>query len=252
MTPKTRTLLISIALFHSLSLLDIKSNFSNYRNRFQMPGNTESLYYSFDMGPVHFIGISTELYYFLNYGIKSLANQYEWLVNDLREANKPENRAIRPFIVVFGHRPMYCSNTDNIFSCQDQTTLLRTGLPITHLYGLEELFLNSGVDISIWAHQHSYERLWPVYNYEVRNGSFEEPYKNAKAPIHIITGSAGCKEDHAEFQKDPPAWSAFRSVVSLFGNKFSNVNLKTTTNIIINFRFLCITGLWIHPNESVQ
>lgn len=183
-----------------------------------MPGNTESLYYSFDMGPVHFIAISTELYYFLNYGIKPLANQYEWLVNDLREANKPENRAQRPFIVTFGHRPMYCSNDDDR-SCRDETTFVRKGLPITHLYGLEDLFLDNGVDVTIWAHQHSYERLWPIYNFEVKNGSFEEPYRNAKAPVHIITGSAGCKEEHAKFVKDAPEWSAFRSVVSFNWNQ---------------------------------
>lgn len=179
-----------------------------------MPGKTENLYYSFNMGPVHFIGISTELYFFLNYGIKLLANQYEWLVKDLREANKPENRAVRPFIIVFGHRPMYCSNDNSKFSCQNETTFIRTGLPITHLYGLEELFLNSGVDVSIWAHEHSYERLWPIYNFEIRNGSYKEPYRNAKAPVHIITGSAGCDEEHSKFTKDQPAWSAFRSVVS--------------------------------------
>lgn len=178
-----------------------------------MPGNTDSLYYSFNMGPVHFIAISTELYYFLNYGMKPLANQYEWIVNDLREANKPENRKLRPFIVVLGHRPMYCSNEDDWKTCFNETTLVRKGLPIVHLYGLEDLFLNNGVDVTIWAHQHSYERLWPIYDFQVKNGSKEEPYRNAKAPVHIITGSAGCKEDHAKFEKDQPKWSAFRSVV---------------------------------------
>lgn len=48
--------------------------------------------YSFNMGPVHFIGFSTEVYYFMNYGLKTLVNQYEWLERDLIEANKPENR----------------------------------------------------------------------------------------------------------------------------------------------------------------
>lgn len=57
-----------------------------------MPGNTDSLMYSFNMGPVHFIGISTELYYFMNYGLKQLVNQYEWLEKDLMEATQPENR----------------------------------------------------------------------------------------------------------------------------------------------------------------
>ena len=69
-----------------------RSNFSNYRARFSMPHGTESLMYSFNLGPVHFIGFSTEVYYFLNYGMKQLVRQYEWLRNDLIEANKPENR----------------------------------------------------------------------------------------------------------------------------------------------------------------
>lgn len=175
-----------------------------------MPGNSDSLYYSFNMGPVHFISISTELYYFLNYGLKQLSNQYEWLVNDLREANKPENRKMRPWIVTFGHRPMYCSNVDDV-ACKEMTTFVRKGLPITHLYGLEDLFESQGVDVSIWAHQHSYERLWPIYNFEVKNGSVEQPYHNAKAPVHIITGSAGCKEKVAPFAKTKPEWSAFRT-----------------------------------------
>lgn len=74
--------------------------------------------------------------------------------------------------------------------------------------------MDNGVDVAIWAHQHSYERLYPIYNYNVRNGSHEEPYRNAKAPVHITTGSAGCKEGHATFIKNPPEWSAFRSDVS--------------------------------------
>lgn len=59
-----------------------------------MPGGTEGLWYSFDMGPVHFIGIETEAYYFMNYGIKQLVKQYQWLEQDLSEANKPENRFV--------------------------------------------------------------------------------------------------------------------------------------------------------------
>ena len=76
-----------------------------------------------------------------------------------------------------------------------------------------------GVDLTLWAHEHSYERLWPLYNMQVRyikstrsqctiksnslqsflllqvcNGSLEEPYTNPCAPVHIITGSAVCNE----------------------------------------------------------
>ncbi|XP_011256652.1 acid phosphatase type 7 [Camponotus floridanus] len=187
-----------------------KYNFSNYRARFTMPGDSEGLWYSFDVGPVHFVAIETEAYYFMNYGIKQLIKQYEWLDNDLREANKPEARARRPWIVVFGHRPMYCSNA-NADDCTNHQSLIRVGLPFLNWFGLEDLFFKYKVDLEIWAHEHSYERMWPMYNFQVYNGSYEEPYKNYKAPVHIITGSAGCKEGREKFVPDQPAWSAYRS-----------------------------------------
>ena len=65
-----------------------------------MPGETNNMFFSFNMGPVHFISFSSEVYYFMNYGIKSLVFQYEWLEKDLIEATKPENRALRPWIIV--------------------------------------------------------------------------------------------------------------------------------------------------------
>jgi steroid 5-alpha reductase family enzyme len=49
-----------------------------------MPGDTEGLWYSFNMGPVHFISVSTEVYYFLEYGLKLVTKQYEWLDKDLK------------------------------------------------------------------------------------------------------------------------------------------------------------------------
>lgn len=65
-----------------------------------------------------------------------------------------------------------------------------TGIPLFGTLGLEDLFHRSGVDVQFWAHEHSYERLWPVYNQTVRNASFEAPYTDPPAAVHIITGSA--------------------------------------------------------------
>nr|CAD7394660.1 unnamed protein product [Timema cristinae] len=186
------------------------NNFSDYRNRFSMPGNTEGLWYSFDVGPIHFISISTEVYYFLEYGFELLTRQFNWLKEDLKIAVLAENRALRPWIIVYGHRPMYCSN-ENTDDCTTNQTQTRTGFMELLGKGLEDMFYNHGVDLEIWAHEHSYERLWPIYNYQIYNGSLMEPYRNPGAPVHVITGSAGCSEFHDPFKSEQPYWSAFRS-----------------------------------------
>nr|CAD7203935.1 unnamed protein product [Timema douglasi] len=186
------------------------NNFSDYRNRFSMPGNTEGLWYSFDVGPIHFISISTEVYYFLEYGFELLTRQFNWLKEDLKIAILAENRALRPWIIVYGHRPMYCSN-ENTDDCTANQTQTRTGFMELLGKGLEDLFYDYGVDLEIWAHEHSYERLWPIYNHQVYNGSLDSPYSNPEAPVHVITGSAGCSEFHDPFKSEQPYWSAFRS-----------------------------------------
>lgn len=249
--------------------------------------------YSFNLGPVHFIGFSTEVYYFLNYGLKTLVSQYEWLEQDLIEANKPENRQVfnflisilgsslnpipfsismtlfnliqfdfllhrklRPWIVTYGHRPMYCSN-DNGDDCAHLETLVRVGLPFTHWFGLEPLFYKYGVDVEIWAHEHSYERLWPIYDYKVKNGSYKEPYTNPGAPVHVVTGSAGCKEGREPFFKVIPTWSAFHSQVCTtffpitFLAVFTYPFFRVCSDFLIDF-YPNPIGLWLHANEGLQ
>ena len=49
-----------------------------------MPNDLDSrMFFSFNLGPVHFLSISTEYYYFLNYGEDLIANQFDWIVQDL-------------------------------------------------------------------------------------------------------------------------------------------------------------------------
>jgi hypothetical protein len=54
----------------------------------------------------------------------------------------------------------------------------------------KNVFYKYGVDLEFWAHEHNYERLWPIYDKKVFNESLEELYKTPKAPVHIITGFA--------------------------------------------------------------
>ncbi|CAL4149645.1 unnamed protein product, partial [Meganyctiphanes norvegica] len=197
----------------SRQLFEQTRNFSNYRARFSMPNyeSMESLFYSWNMGPVHFIAVHTDAYYFLNFGTKLLHNLYEWLINDLEEATKPSMRAQRPWIILYGHEPMYCSNSI-ANDCRRKDCLVRVGLPVTHEYPMETLLDKYGVDLAVWAHEHSYERLWPLYNYTVLNGSYDSPYTNPRGPVHFTTGSAGCDETHDGFRPEQPDWSAFRSL----------------------------------------
>ncbi|XP_017494285.1 PREDICTED: acid phosphatase type 7-like, partial [Rhagoletis zephyria] len=189
------------------------SNFSQYVSRFTMidqkSGSVNNHFYSFNIGPVHVVAFSSEFYYFTQYGSMQIHNQFEWLEADLKEANKPENKAKRPWLIVAGHRPMYCSSVDHD-DCTDNESILRKGIPIVQKYGLEDLFYRYGVDIIIGAHEHTYERLFPVYDRQVFNGSAEEPYRNPKAPIHLLVGSAGCQEEVDPFVSKPEHWSAKR------------------------------------------
>lgn len=182
---------------------EVANNFSHYDHRFTMVqsggakrnGTRNNFFYSFNAGPVHFIGFSTEFYYFIDYiGIEPLVRQYDWLVEDLKHATSLTERQIRPWIVVFGHRPMYCSSRDGD-DCSKETNILRKGLPFTGGYALEKLFYDYGVDIELYSHEHQYERFLPIFDGKVMNGTDpERPYYNPRAPVHVISGSAGCQE----------------------------------------------------------
>ncbi|XP_074659811.1 acid phosphatase type 7-like [Tubulanus polymorphus] len=204
-------------------------DYSNYKNRLgnSMPNTPgrDNMYYSFDVGPVHFIAINTEIYYYKISDLKQIYSQHKWVENDLIEATKPQNRAVRPWIIMLGHRPMYCGNRDNDM-CTKNENLVRNGY--WGVFGLEKLLYSYGVDLAIWAHEHSYERLWPIYDFKVYNGT-PTAYTNPKAPVHITTGSAGCKEKLDPFKKTPPAWSAVR----LDDYGYTRLQIHNSTHIFL-------------------
>ncbi|XP_015794313.1 acid phosphatase type 7 [Tetranychus urticae] len=178
-----------------------------YKYRYKMPGESNDMY-TFTVGPILFITISTEFYYYLEGGgAKKVAEQRDWLENVLTEANQPENRAKHPWIIVLGHRPFYCSSS-RFGRCPGGTTWIRTGSNYLGK-GLEDLFYKGGVDLVFGGHNHQYERMYPVYDLKISGSS--TPYLNPNATTYIISGSAGNQEDLDGFKEDPPVWSAFRN-----------------------------------------
>jgi hypothetical protein len=64
------------------------------------PATLNQPWWSYDVGLIHMIGISTEHNYTRD------SPQYNWLKNDLRKVN----RTLTPWILFNGHRPMYINS----------------------------------------------------------------------------------------------------------------------------------------------
>lgn len=154
------------------------------------PMTEDSLWYSIDIGYTHFVSINTELI------PPSRLNsfQFTWLKNDLINANK--NRKVTPWVIVMGHKPLYCTKSVMEQECDKDRYPLREQL--------EDLFFEQGVDLYISGHKHCYERSWPMYQGRV----FQTDTINPMAPIHIITGATGY-EYLVDKQFSRPFWLAF-------------------------------------------
>lgn len=169
---------VSSDIKHSLS------NFSAFNARWNMPskesGGVANMWYSFDYASVHWVSINTETDFAgaaeENYGdaggvfgqpsghFASDGAYLAWLEADLRKANS--NRAERPWIIAFGHRPWF------LFSGKSVAKATRDA----HA----SLFEKYGVDLYINGHIHSYHRLLPVN-------------QNRNTPT-VTVGGAGCDE----------------------------------------------------------
>merc|ERR1719242_1405342 len=193
-------------------------NFSHYTEKFRgQPSNSSksgtvwtasgeapnNWYFSWNAGMVHFVAISTEIYFNFPFMIKE---QWEWLQSDLETANK--NRSAAPWIVVYGHRPLYCSATPNS-DCGKDAELVRMGVKNKsneYQFGMEQLFYEQGVDFYICGHEHNYERMYDIYRGETTRST-----SNMPSTTYIVTGSAGCTEGKEGFQRKQPEWSAYRT-----------------------------------------
>ena len=141
---------------------------------------------------VHFAALNTEMYYDYvdenpppDYAAQREA-QYAWFEADLRSA-----RATADWVVVYGHRPMYCSDVDSLGDCTSDAQVLREGWK--GQYGMDDMIARHNVDIYFTAHEHSYERIFPVWRGQI-DPQQNHTHHSPRFPIHIVSGSAGCQE----------------------------------------------------------
>ncbi|MCG3227568.1 MAG: fibronectin type III domain-containing protein [Candidatus Heimdallarchaeota archaeon] len=111
-------------------------NHSNYYDAFALPGKEE--YYSFNYGPVHFIGLHSEISYWGGTYNKTI----EWLLEDLETHNDYKWK------IVAQHLPCYASAAQYHSGWFDE--MLTLFVPIFEEYNVTMVF--SG-------HNHLYERL---------------------------------------------------------------------------------------------
>ncbi|XP_024519500.1 purple acid phosphatase 23 [Selaginella moellendorffii] len=156
---------------HEIEPQALGKTFESYKARFSVPpGSNSSLYYSFDVGGIHFLMLGGYIDY------NRTGAQFAWLKDDLQRVN----RLLTPWIVAAWHPPWYNSYSSHY----REVECMRLEM--------EELLYNAGVDIVINGHVHAYERTNRVYNYEL----------DPCAPLYIVVGDGGNVErvdtEHAD------------------------------------------------------
>eukprot|EP00752_Nemacystus_decipiens_P007708 g6891.t1 len=213
-------------------------NFAAFNARFRMPSlesgadHGASMWYSFNVGPVHFVVVDTETDFpgaggdHLSWaGFEAgsadgrngdnggFGDQIAWLEEDLDVAN--QERDVRPWIIVAGHRPMYATEKS------DGDGLMSFGHSNRVREAFEPILEKNKVDAYLSGHVHAFERSFPVLDnvplfnngggtsggdgggedaaarrssISAAGSSSKMVYEDPVAPVHIVNGAGGCLE----------------------------------------------------------
>ena len=183
-----------------------------YNARFKMPGDPtqidgwhesrngtrNNLFYSFDVGSVHFVMLSSE------HDLGDGSAQLAWLAADLAAVDRSRRT---PFVLVGLHRPVYTS------------TKLGIKLPETkgQQAALEPLLLQHRVSAVFAGHYHQYERSCPI----ARNACA------VNGTVHVTAGIAGLQH-HDDFASPAPSWAKVQ-VTDTFG--YTRVTVVNATHM---------------------
>lgn len=169
----------------------------------QMPlanasGSPQVQWLSADVGPVHFALFQTDAWIYPFVYVLA-GPQWEWLNADLAAVNRTRT----PWVVVLGHRAMYCEK-DTDGECNSEAQTIRDGF-LYEMYGIEQLLVKYGVDMYFAGHTHHYERSYPVKNSTLMQSDYIEP----RATVHVQSGIAGV-DGYDGFSLPAQPYTAFR------------------------------------------
>jgi hypothetical protein len=142
-------------------------------------GGGNGTFHSTNVGPLHVVLVSSEVYFSDQPHSSGLATeQVTWLAADLAAVD----RAVTPWVILGLHQPFYCSPNDDNDDCHLTASAVRGGL--------ERIIYDGGVDMVFGAHEHSYERNWPVFDSKWNaSNTGAGAYVNPPAPVHILSGA---------------------------------------------------------------
>ncbi len=216
------------------------TGFTGYEHRFDMDyvAESEGFYYTRQVPGAQLIFMSTE------HSFTAGSSQFTWLENVLETANLPENRAIQPFVIIYGHKPMYSSNSYH-------------GSEVELRDALEQLYIEHSVDLVIAGHDHFYERTWPVIGeVPLSEGLDMAIIPSGIAPIHLVIGIGG-RAAYEDLDEPQPAWSAYRENSSYGWTRLvyddASRSLSLThhrTDGTIGDSFTLVDGMILESNED--
>lgn len=160
-------------------------NFTAYKSRFFMPGQlsgdgaSDGMFYSWDYGDIHFAAMNSESPIDT---AQFTEEEYAWFDADLTAHQSS------PWTIAHFHRPLYCAKDDDC------------GVRLLNA-GVEELLHKHKVDLTFVAHEHSYERTFPMYAGQ----------RSEDGTAYMMQGASGNREGNkGEYPplSDLPDWVA--------------------------------------------
>ncbi len=147
-----------------------------YFDLFTLPTNAESgglaslseSYYAYNIGDVHFISLDSFGSADGKRMSDSTSKQFRWLVEDLKQ-NKQN------WTIVYFHHPPFSLGSHNADQEAELTAIRKTIVPVFDKYK---------VDLVLTGHSHTYERSYPIKNFNGISAEF-------KADLHATSLSNG-------------------------------------------------------------
>merc|ERR1711871_1053042 len=154
--------------------------FASQDPRSTQPWQQRQPWYAFRYGPVTFVQMSTE------HDFSPGSVQYKWLSSALAAVN----RAVAPWLVFSGHRPMYIGSD---WPGDHDTAKKLQG-------SVEDLLFTYDVDLAIWGHFHAFQRFCKLAHGKCVNDSSTSGASSSSSATdgvtHLVIGMAGY--DHSQ------------------------------------------------------